>query len=338
VGLNISNQKLSFLEDWYWESFFGSWRLSYFPRKTPSKKLSSRPNKSYITPKTAMIIVTPKERQRLLKFGAKLGKPIRALVTIVVPSTFLRWIREDKRAKQQGTKPSKRGRPRTKEQIRKLIIRMAKENAWGYLRIVGEMKKLGIHSIKKSTVKNILKAAGLDPCPQRAGSTWDEFLQHHAASLWQCDFFSQKVLTTTGFREVFVLVFLHVATRRVILSPATLYPNEAWVTEQADSFVNQARSQGLRVRYTQRDRDGKFAGFDSTLKRKRVKVLKSAVRAPNSRAYVERFIGTIRRECLYHFIFFGLTHLDNVMKTWLGFYHQLCPHQGLENELLLKPK
>jgi putative transposase len=124
----------------------------------------------------------------------------------------------------------------------------------------------------------------------------------------------------------------------VILSPATLYPNEAWVTEQADSFVNQARSQGLRVRYTQRDRDGKFAGFDSTLKRKRVKVLKSAVRAPNSRAFVERFIGTIRRECLHSFLFLGVAHLNSVIKSFLAFYHQLRPHQGLENELLLKPK
>jgi len=131
------------------------------------------------------ITVTPKERQRLLKFGTKLGKAIRSFVTIVAPSTFLRWIREAKRTKSQATKPGKRGRPRTAEQIRQLIVRMAKENAWGYARIVGELKKLGLRSIKKSTVRNILKAEGLDPCPKRAGTTWDEFIQRHAASLWQ---------------------------------------------------------------------------------------------------------------------------------------------------------
>lgn len=261
------------------------------------------------------ITVTPKERQRLLKFGAKLGSAIRQLVTIVAPSTFLRWIREEQRAKKKGTKPSKRGRPRTKEEIRKLIIRMAKENAWGYARIVGELKKLGLRSIKKSTVRNILKAEGLDPCPKRAGSTWDEFIQRHSASLWQCDYFSQKVLTLKGLREVFVAAFLHVETRRVILTPATLHPNEAWVTEQAASFVQQARAQGLRVRYVQRDRDGKFAGFDAAVKRKHVKVIKNAICAPNCRAFVERFIGTARWECMDHFLFFGLAHFDSIMKT-----------------------
>ena len=113
------------------------------------------------------------------------------------------------------------------------------------MRIVGECKKFGIQSIKKTTVKNILKAEGIDPSPKRAGATWDEFVQRHAASLWQCDLFSQKVLAMTGIREVFVLVFLHVATRRVFATPATLNPNEAWVTEQSESFVSQARGEGL---------------------------------------------------------------------------------------------
>lgn len=145
-------------------------------------------------------------------------------------------------------------------------------------------------------------------------------------------------LTTKGMRKVFVLVFLHVETRRVILSSATLHPNENWVVEQAEAFVRQARAQGLRVSHVQRDRDGKFAGFDAAIKRKRVKVLKGPVAAPNCRAFVERFIGSVRRECLHHFLFFGLTHLDSVLKTWLAYYHQQRPHQGIENELLVRPK
>ncbi|WP_425619122.1 integrase core domain-containing protein [Anatilimnocola sp. NA78] len=183
-------------------------------------------------------------------------------------------------------------------------------------------------------MRNILKAAGIDPCPKRASATWDEFVARHATSLWQCDFFSQKVLTITGIREVFVLAFLHVETRRVILSPATLHPNEAWAASQAATIVEQARSQGLGMRYVQRDRDGKYAGIDAALKQKRVKALKRAVRTPNARAFVERFIGTVRRECLNHFLFFGTQHLDSVLKTWLSFYHKHRPHQGKENELL----
>jgi putative transposase len=242
----------------------------------------------------ARITVTPKERQRLLKFGAKLGRAIRQLVTIVSPDTFLRWIREDKRAKKKGRKPAKRGRLKTAAQIRELILLMAKENNWGYARIVGELRKLGIHSVAKSTVRNILKEAGLDPCPKRAGSTWDEFVSQHAASLWQCDFFSQKVLTTKGIRDAFLLAFLHVETRRVVLSPATFHPDETWVAAQAETFVNQARGEGLRIRYVQHDRDGKFApAFDTALKRRHVKIVRSPVCAPNCQAFVERFMGSI---------------------------------------------
>lgn len=215
----------------------------------------------------ARITVTSKERQRLVKFGARLGKALHQLVTIVTPSTFLRWIREDKRAGRKRAKPAKRGRPRTAEEIRILIVKLAKENAWGYARIVGELKKLGLRSIKKSTVRNILKAEGLDPCPKRSGATWDKFLARHAASLWQCDFFTQNVLSVKGLREVFVLAFLNVKTRRVVLSPATLHPDAIWVARQAEIFVKRARADGMRVRCVQRDRDGKFGdSFDAALR------------------------------------------------------------------------
>jgi putative transposase len=284
------------------------------------------------------ITITPKERQRLVKFGAKLGKALHQLVTIVTPGTFLRWIREEKRVRRTSTVPAKRGRRRTAEQIRRLVVKMARENTWGYARIVGELKKLGIGSIKKSTVRNILKTAGLDPCPKRTGATWDEFVTRHAVSLWQCDFFTQKVLTVKGLREVFVLAFLNVRTRRVVLSPATFHPDAAWVAQQAEVFVKQARSNGLRVRYVQRDRDRKFAGgFDRALRKRHVKVVKSPAKAPNTQAFVERFIGSLRNECLNHFVFFGMRHLYAVARSWLDHYHAERPHQGVENELLVKP-
>lgn len=200
------------------------------------------------------------------------------------------------------------------------------------------MKKLGIRSIKKSTVRNIPKAAGLDPCPKRDGATWDEFLARHAASLWQCDFFMQKVLTVKGLREVLVLAFLNVQMRRVVLSPATLHPHEAWVVRQAEAFVKQALADGLCVRYVQRDRDGKFAaGFDATLQRLRVEAVPSPAQAPNTQAFIERFIGSICSECLNHFAFFGAKHLNSVTRSWLAHYHAERPHQGRENELLVRP-
>lgn len=157
--------------------------------------------------------VTPKEQNRLVKFGAKLGKALSELVTIVHPDTLRRWIRD---AQQKAKKkPVKKGRPRTQEQIRELILKLARENDWGYTRILGELRKLGIKAVSRNTVKNILKAHGLEPGPQRGAGTWDEFLKIHGATLWQCDFYAKKVLTLKGMRDLYLLIFLHVESRRV---------------------------------------------------------------------------------------------------------------------------
>jgi len=287
----------------------------------------------------ARITITPKERQRLLKFGTKLGKAIHQIVTIVTPATFLRWVREDKRAGRKRIPAAKRGRRRTAEQIRKLIIKLAKENLWGYSRILGELRKLRIRSVTKGTVRNILKEHGLDPCPKRSGTTWDEFVSRHAASLWQADFLTQKILTVKGIRDAFILVFLHVETRRVIVSPATMHPDVGWVTVQAEKFVNEARESGLRVRHVQHDRDSKFsASFDRSLAKMRAKVIRTPRCAPDCQAFVERFIRSLRYECLNHFVFFGTQHLDRVAASYRSHYLNERPHQGKDNELLVWPK
>ena len=193
---------------------------------------------------TRRVDVTPTERARLVKFAGKLAaKVLQQLVTIVHPDTLLRWVREDRRGTRKQP-PAYRGRRRTPEQLRRLIRRLARENDWSYTRIVGELKKLEIRPPSRNTVKYILKAVGLDSGPQRGEATWDDFLQRHAVSLWQCDFFSRRVLTLGGIRQAFVLAFIHVQTRRVILSPATFKPDAAWVSEQAETFVEQARADG----------------------------------------------------------------------------------------------
>lgn len=284
------------------------------------------------------ITVTPKEKHRLVKFAQKLGgKVLRQLTTIVAPDTLLGWIRTEKKG---GNKtPVKRGRRRTPEQIRRLVLKLAKENQWGYTRILGELKKLGVRSISRNTVKRILKDAGYDPGLKRGEGTWDEFLKQHAASLWQCDFFSKRILTLKGIREVFVIAFLNVKTRQVILSPATLHPNEEWVVAQADSFVNQAREKSLPVRYVQRDRDTKFTkSFDQALKRRRVKIKAGAYRLPNTNAFVERFIQSVQQECLDRFVIFGEQHMDHMCAEYLAHYHDERPHQSLENEPITAPK
>ena len=183
------------------------------------------------------VTVTPAERARLVRYAKLVGSSIRNLVTIVSPSTVQRWIREDKRDKRGDRVPKKRGRHRTPEQIRRLALKLALENDWGYTRIIGELKKLGITPPSKNTVKRILRSKRLDPGPKRGRDSWDEFLRRHAHSLWQCDLFSRRVMTIKGMRDAFVLAFVHVKTRQVVLSPATFHPNDPWVQEQAKLFV-----------------------------------------------------------------------------------------------------
>src|ERR1700722_10705968 len=210
------------------------------------------------------LTITPQERNRLVRFGPKLGRALNHLVSIVHPDTLRRWIREDRRRLRK--RPVSPGRRRTPEQIRRLIIKLARETGWGYTRILGELKKLGIRSVSRNSVKNILKAHGLDPGPRRGLGTWDEFLKIHAATLWQCDFFSKRALTPKGFKDLFVLVFLHVGTRRVIVSPATFHPDGAWVEAQAATFLKQAKAAQLNAEILYHDRDCKFtAGFDAAL-------------------------------------------------------------------------
>lgn len=280
---------------------------------------------------------TPGERRRLIRAGRHLGSMLRKLVTIVHPDTLLRWIRAESNApKKSGT--TRRGRRRTDAQIQRLILKLARENAWGYARILGELKKLGISRISKSTVKRILKAGGYDTQPRRGHGSWDEFVKRHAISLWQCDFLSRRVVTCTGFRDAFVLVFLHVKTRQVIVSPATLAPDDAWVRHESQRFVTTARERRLRVRLLQHDCDRKFSrAFRALMKSRRVTTLRNPKVAPVMNAFVERFIQSIQQECLDQFLIFGTRHLDHLAREYLAHYHEERPHQGLDNDRILAP-
>jgi len=117
----------------------------------------------------------------------------------VSPRTFLRWLNAEGRQHARRASPTRSGRPRTAEAIRELVLRLACENDWGYTRILGELKKLGVRKISRSTVVNILREAGLDPGPKRGEDTWDDFIKRHAATLWSCDFFTKRVWTMRGW-------------------------------------------------------------------------------------------------------------------------------------------
>lgn len=273
------------------------------------------------------IFLKPKERERLLKLGAAIGPGASKLISIVHRRTYQRWARE----KNVGKKPKKVGRPKTLELVREIVIRLARETGWGYARILGEFRKLRIRCISQSTIKNILKEEGIEPSPRRRGGTWDEFLKAHVDSLWQVDFFSKMIWTPTGLRQAFVLAFIHVGTRRVICSPSSFKPDPKWMTSQAHAFIEQAREAGLGVEYLVRDRDGMYvAEFDQVFKDAQCRVIRTAPQAPNQNAYIERWVKSIKFECLNFFLMFGQKHLDYLVSEYLTHYGSVRPHQGAD--------
>ena len=212
---------------------------------------------------------------------------------------------------------------------------MARETAWGYSRILGELKKLGIRAIAKSTVKNILKEHGLDPGPKRGEGTWTNFLKRHAATLYACDFFSKKVVTLRGVVEVFVLFFIHVSSRRVRIAGMSSKPTQAWTAERAREALGFLACPAGERPILLRDHDTKFeGGFDTILRENGVRVQKVGPQAPNLNAVAERWVQTVEHECLDHFIVFGEAHLRYLLAEMLAHYHLERPHQGLGNRLL----
>lgn len=278
------------------------------------------------------LVATPQERRRLLKFGRKLGVQLRDLISIVSYQTFVRWIREKEAAhaaKQTARKP---GRPRTADDIRKLVLKLARENSWGYTRILGELRKLGIKSISRQTVKMILKEHGIDSGPQRGKGSWDEFLRIHADTLWQCDFLSKPMWTAKGLVDVYLLVFLHLGSRRVWISPSTVQPDSAWVSLQARNFLMVAEDMGLAPEYVMRDNDAKFsAQFDEVLRSSGAIVKRNTPLSPNLRAHVERFIQTLKFECLNKFVIVAEKHLDHVCRVWSRHYNEERPHSSRDH-------
>jgi putative transposase len=204
----------------------------------------------------------------------------------------------------------------------------------GLSRILGELKKLGIQSVSRNTVKNILRGNGDDPGPKRGLGTWDEFITIHASTLWQCDFLCKRSLTPKGFRDLFVIVFLHVGSRRVFVSPSTAHPHEAWVTEQANDFLKHVKKSKLPAEVLMHDRDCKFtASFDKTLRNGGLEINRSPYRSPNTCAFVERFIQTIGQECLDYFVCSGRRHFTLLISQFTPHYHEEGPHQGIDNNL-----
>jgi putative transposase len=275
------------------------------------------------------VAVTPAERAQLVKHGRPLGAAIKDLVSIVSPRTFLRWVNEPKATKATPIVKRGPGRPKTAEDIRELILRLGRENGWGYTRILGEVKRRGV-KVSRSTVVNTLKEAGLEPSPGRSESTWHEFFKRHKDTLWACDFFTKHIWTVRGLVQVYILLFVHVGTRRAIVPGFTANPDDAWMRQQARNLSILLADAGKPPTHLVLDNDTKVtAGFREILESDGIEVVRTAIRAPNMNAVCERAIQSVERECLDHFVVFGEDHLRYILNEYLSHFHRRRCHQSL---------
>jgi putative transposase len=266
----------------------------------------------------------PADRALLAAFSRIL--PRRAWAPFfVTPATLLRWHRE--LVARRWTYPHRRpGRPGTPVGVRELVLRLARENpGWGYRRIQGELVGLGIR-IAASTVWTILREAGVEPAPRRLESSWREFLRRQAASIIECDFLT---VDTVFLKRFYVLFFIELASRRVRIAGITANPDGAWVTQQARNLVMRLDDERVRIRFLIRDRDSKFtASFDEVLRSEGIRVIKAPVRAPRARAHAERWVESLRRECLDRLLILGRRHLERVVHVYAQHYNEHRPHRS----------
>jgi putative transposase len=264
------------------------------------------------------ITLSNQERRRLVRHGKKLGPRIRELVSIVSYSTFRRWIRnmEDVPAKRPASMTGRKpGRPRIDESIAETIIRIRKETGWGYTMILQALRRLG-HRVSRQTVKNVVSEAGLGPDPSDHPDTWSDFLRRHAATMWQCDFASKRKWTIRGMVDLYFLIFIHIETRRIWVSPCTTNPNGQWTAQQARNFQMHLQDENLQCEILQRDQDRKYTdSFDEVFRSTGCKIKKTCPQSPNLQAFVERVIQTLKHEVLNAFCVVSEGHLNHILQV-----------------------
>jgi putative transposase len=258
------------------------------------------------------------ERVTLGEIGHRLGrKALGEVATTALPDTILGWYRRLVARKFDGSRARRSpGRPPIGKEIEELIVRMAKENrSWGYDPIVGTLANLG-HKVSDQTVGNILRRHGIPSAPERKRmTTWAEFIRAHLAVLTGTDFFTVEVLTLRGLVTYYVLIFIHLESRKVEIAGITTHPTEQWMTQMARNVTMEGRGVLGNSRYLLHDRDTKYtASFLTIIESVHVKTLRLPARSPNLNAYSERWVRSAKEECLSKLILFGERSLRRAMR------------------------
>jgi transposase InsO family protein len=278
--------------------------------------------------------LTDAQRRRLASRGHALGRAVLAQVaTLVTPDTILRWHRQ--LIARKWTTPRRGvGRPGVLAEIRQLTVRMARENpTWGYRRIQGALKNLD-HRVARSTIAGILREHGISPVPERPTS-WRTFLAAHWEAIAAADFFTTEVWTARGLVTFYTVFVIELASRRVHLVGSTPQPDDAFIVQVARTLTH-ADDSALRAhRILICDRDTKWSeAFRRTIAPAGIRIVQTPCHAPNCNAHAERFVRSIKEECLDRLVILGEAHLRRTLREFAAHYHQERNHQGLHDVLI----
>jgi putative transposase len=244
---------------------------------------------------------------------------------IITPATLLAWHRRLVTKRWTYARPP--GRPPSRREVRELVLRLARDNPrWGYQRIVGELKGLGF-TVSATTVRTWLRKGRLGPVGTRRGMTWREFVRAHRRSLLAADFFTVE---TIWLQRLYVLFFIELRSRRVHVAGCTPHPSAAWVTQQARQLTWSLAEQPESFRFLIRDRDQKFTdSFDEVFRPDGIEVVRTPFRAPQANGAAERFVRTVRSECLDWLLILDQKHLERVLSVFVDHYNGHRPHRAL---------
>jgi transposase len=283
------------------------------------------------------IFFTADQRRRLATAGKLLTpEERRKCCQLVKPDTILAWFRQ-LAARKYDSSVARRGRPSKPNDVRKLVIKLARENPlWGYTKIRDTLRTgLGIE-IGRTTVAKILAEAGIEPAPEREKTrTWGQFMKAHWDSLCGCDFFTVEALGLTGTVRYMVFFVIVVKTRAVEIAGIASNPDGRWMQQMARNLTDSVDGFLRNATYLVHDRDPLFTeAFEAILRERGVRCVRIPARSPNCNPHAERFVETIKCECLNHLVLFGERHLRHVIKEFMAHYHRERFHQGLGGQLI----
>jgi transposase InsO family protein len=275
-------------------------------------------------------LLQPSNRALLAGLSRLISKDRRGRF-FVQPETLLRWHRELVRRRGPIHAPQV---DRAFPQARSTLSCASLESRWGYRRIHGELATMGV-GLAPSSVWAILRRRGIEPSPKRTGPSGSEFLRVQATSMLACDFFH---VDTVLLRRFYVLFFIELDTRRVYITGITANPVGEWVTQQARNLSSVLADRAVAVRFLIRDRDMKYsASFDEVFASDGVRIIRTPVRARRANAVAERFVGTIRRECLDRMLILHRRQLEQVLAEFVDHHNRHRPHRSLEQASPLGP-